>query len=56
VLARCANLPVEMRNGEDVDGGHLVGWLPIVRDNLSDNNFSETTLADTSLMNYPLVD
>jgi hypothetical protein len=30
VLVRCANLPVEMRNGEDVDGGRLVGWLPIV--------------------------
>jgi hypothetical protein len=32
VLARCANLPVEMLNGEDVDGGHLVGWLPIICD------------------------
>ena len=32
VLARCANLPVEIRNGEDIDGGRLVGWLPIVCD------------------------
>jgi hypothetical protein len=35
VLVRCANLPVEIRNGEDVDGGRLVGWLPIVCDNKS---------------------
>lgn len=32
VLVRCANLPVEMRNGEGVDGGRLIGWLPIVCD------------------------
>ena len=31
VLARCANLPVELRNGEGIGGGRLVGWLPIVR-------------------------
>jgi hypothetical protein len=30
VLARCANLPVSIRNGEGVGGGRLVGWLPIV--------------------------
>ncbi|KAF9480048.1 hypothetical protein BDN70DRAFT_878082 [Pholiota conissans] len=29
VLARCANLPVSMRNGEGVGGGRLIGWLPI---------------------------
>ena len=30
VLAHCANLPVELRNGEYVEGGRLVSWLPIV--------------------------
>jgi len=30
VIARCANLPVEIRNGEEIDGGRVVGWLPIV--------------------------
>jgi hypothetical protein len=31
VIARCANLPIEIRNGEEIDGGRVVGWLPIVR-------------------------
>ena len=30
VIARCANLPIEIRNGEEFDGGRVVGWLPIV--------------------------
>lgn len=30
VLARCANLPVDIRNSENVGGSQLVGWLPIV--------------------------
>lgn len=30
VLARCANLPVGLRNGKGLAGGRLVGWLPIV--------------------------
>ena len=30
VIARCANLPIELRNGEEIDGGRVVGWLPIV--------------------------
>ncbi|KAF9045535.1 hypothetical protein BJ165DRAFT_1415498 [Panaeolus papilionaceus] len=30
VLVRCANLPVEIRNGEGVGGGRLIGWLPIL--------------------------
>jgi hypothetical protein len=30
VLARCANLPVSVRNGEGLGGSRLVGWLPIV--------------------------
>jgi hypothetical protein len=31
VIVRCANLPIELRNGEEIDGGRVVGWLPIVR-------------------------
>lgn len=30
VIARIANLPVSVRNGEGVGGGRVVGWLPIV--------------------------
>ncbi|KAF9034047.1 hypothetical protein BJ165DRAFT_1410070 [Panaeolus papilionaceus] len=30
VLVRCVNLPVEIRNGEGVGGGRLIGWLPIL--------------------------
>jgi hypothetical protein len=29
-VARCANLPIDIRNGEGVGGGRVVGWLPIV--------------------------
>ncbi|KIJ09545.1 hypothetical protein PAXINDRAFT_157859 [Paxillus involutus ATCC 200175] len=29
VVARCANLPVDIRNGERYGGGCVVGWLPI---------------------------
>ncbi|KAG1884708.1 hypothetical protein F4604DRAFT_1676803 [Suillus subluteus] len=32
VIARIANLPVSVRNGEGVGGGRVVGWLPIVKD------------------------
>ncbi|KAH7927024.1 hypothetical protein BV22DRAFT_1153995 [Leucogyrophana mollusca] len=32
VVARCANLPVEIRNGNGVGGGRVVGWLPIVKE------------------------
>lgn len=31
ILARCANLPINLRNGTGLAGGRLVGWLPIVR-------------------------
>jgi hypothetical protein len=31
VIARCANLPADIRNGEGVAGGRVVGWLPVVR-------------------------
>jgi Plavaka transposase len=30
VVARCANLPTEIRNGNGIGGGRVVGWLPIV--------------------------
>ncbi|PBK61347.1 hypothetical protein ARMSODRAFT_850222, partial [Armillaria solidipes] len=30
VVVRCANLPVDIRNGNGVGGGRAVGWLPIV--------------------------
>ncbi|KAF9455950.1 hypothetical protein BDZ94DRAFT_1353726 [Collybia nuda] len=30
VIARCGNLPVNIRNGKGVGGGRVVGWLPIV--------------------------
>ncbi|KAG9310467.1 hypothetical protein JVU11DRAFT_9611 [Chiua virens] len=33
VIARCGNLPVQLRNGKGVGGGRLVGWLPIVPEN-----------------------
>ncbi|KAG2112054.1 uncharacterized protein F5147DRAFT_744680 [Suillus discolor] len=32
VVARCANLPVAICNGEGLGGGHVVGWLPIVKE------------------------
>ncbi|KAG1841947.1 hypothetical protein F4604DRAFT_1828380 [Suillus subluteus] len=36
VVARCANLPVEIRNGEGIGGGRVVGWLPIVPEDASE--------------------
>ncbi|KAG1889652.1 uncharacterized protein F5891DRAFT_926277, partial [Suillus fuscotomentosus] len=30
VIARCGNLPVDIRNVDGPGGGRLVGWLPIV--------------------------
>ena len=30
VIARLANLPVDICNGEGIGGGQVVGWLPIV--------------------------
>jgi hypothetical protein len=32
VIARIANLPVDIHNGEGIGGGQIVGWLPIVSD------------------------
>lgn len=31
IMARIANLPVGIRNGEGPGGGRIVGWLPVVR-------------------------
>ena len=30
VIARCAQLPVELRNSDGIGGGAVVGWLPVV--------------------------
>ena len=30
VIARFGNLPDFIRNGRDIGGGRIVGWLPIV--------------------------
>ncbi|KAI6127987.1 hypothetical protein EDD16DRAFT_1690555 [Pisolithus croceorrhizus] len=32
VVARLANLPMSIRNGEGIRGGQVVGWLPIVKE------------------------
>ncbi|KAG2034064.1 hypothetical protein BDR03DRAFT_870910, partial [Suillus americanus] len=32
IVARCANLPAAVRNGEGLGGGRVVGWLPIVKE------------------------
>lgn len=29
-IARCAHLPVTIPNGEEIGGGTMVGWFPIV--------------------------
>jgi hypothetical protein len=31
VIAKIANLPSEISNGQGLGGGSVVGWLPIVR-------------------------
>ncbi|KAI9428775.1 hypothetical protein H4582DRAFT_2091022 [Lactarius indigo] len=37
VIARCANLPVEIRNSNGTGGGRVIGWLPIVPENPEDS-------------------
>ncbi|KAH9885840.1 hypothetical protein C8Q73DRAFT_659190, partial [Cubamyces lactineus] len=32
VIARCGNLPADIRNGDGPGGGRVVGWLPIVKE------------------------
>ncbi|KAG1847898.1 hypothetical protein F4604DRAFT_1883959 [Suillus subluteus] len=45
VVVRCANLPVDIRNGEGFGGGRVVGWLPIVpEDPAEEGKLGYTTL------------
>ncbi|EIW77891.1 hypothetical protein CONPUDRAFT_157070 [Coniophora puteana RWD-64-598 SS2] len=45
IVARCANLPVDIRNGRGVGGGRVVGWLPLLPgDAEKDGTLSYTTL------------
>ncbi|KAG1858351.1 hypothetical protein C8R48DRAFT_544380, partial [Suillus tomentosus] len=45
VIARCGNLPVNIRNVDGPGGGRLVGWLPIVpEDSDEDGKLSYTNL------------
>ncbi|THV00958.1 hypothetical protein K435DRAFT_818161 [Dendrothele bispora CBS 962.96] len=37
VIARCANLPSDIRNGTGLGGGRLVGWLPIVEEDTAES-------------------
>src|ERR1700749_1394391 len=30
VIARCLNLPADIRNGDGFGGGVVIGWLPVV--------------------------
>ncbi|KAG1908935.1 uncharacterized protein F5891DRAFT_974216 [Suillus fuscotomentosus] len=32
VIARLANLPTDIRNGQGTGGGYVVGWLPVVKE------------------------
>ncbi|KAK0434530.1 uncharacterized protein EV420DRAFT_1623783 [Desarmillaria tabescens] len=32
VVAHCGNLPVHIQNGKGVGGGHVVGWLPVIKE------------------------
>ncbi|EIW81648.1 hypothetical protein CONPUDRAFT_165732 [Coniophora puteana RWD-64-598 SS2] len=38
VVARIANLPTSIRNGEGFGGGRVVGWLPIVKEDKRQRN------------------
>ncbi|KAG1891827.1 uncharacterized protein F5891DRAFT_1131475 [Suillus fuscotomentosus] len=45
VITHCANLPVHIRNGDGIGGGHVVGWLPIdPTDSSEDGKLSYTNL------------
>ncbi|KAG1882566.1 hypothetical protein F4604DRAFT_1879304 [Suillus subluteus] len=45
VVVRCANLPVDIRNGEGFGSGCVVGWLPIVpEDAAEEGKLGYTTL------------
>ncbi|KAG2364703.1 hypothetical protein BDR07DRAFT_1279050, partial [Suillus spraguei] len=41
VMARCANLPVDIRNGEGIGGGQVIGWLPIIDEEVSEQGKPE---------------
>ena len=45
VIARCGNLPVDIRNGNRrLGGGQLVGWLPVVSYELSIDSKHKTLM------------
>ncbi|KAH9921770.1 uncharacterized protein B0H18DRAFT_1086042 [Fomitopsis serialis] len=37
VIARCAQLPVEIRNSDGIGGGAIVGWLPVVEEGAAED-------------------
>ncbi|KAF5346809.1 hypothetical protein D9757_013487 [Collybiopsis confluens] len=41
VVLRCANLPMDIRNGNGKGGGRVVGWLPIVTDDAARSGKSD---------------
>ncbi|KAF8123035.1 hypothetical protein EV363DRAFT_1550073 [Boletus edulis] len=38
VMARCANLPIDLRNSERFSSGCIIGWLPIVPEQAKDES------------------
>ncbi|KAM6495342.1 hypothetical protein JOM56_009965 [Amanita muscaria] len=40
VIARCANLPSDIRHGTGLGGGRVVGWLPVVEDEAAEKGKS----------------
>jgi len=52
VIARCGNLPVDIRNGNRrLGGGQLMGWLPVVSYSLICSNHK--TLMFSSIQRFP---
>ncbi|THH05669.1 hypothetical protein EW146_g9838 [Bondarzewia mesenterica] len=41
IIARCANLPVGIRNSDGLGGGRVVGWLPIVEEDPAETDYEE---------------
>ncbi|KAL4248361.1 hypothetical protein ABKN59_009698 [Abortiporus biennis] len=37
VIARCANLPISIQNGDGIGGGQVVGWLPVIKEKSIDS-------------------
>ncbi|KAG1742470.1 hypothetical protein EDB19DRAFT_1827677 [Suillus lakei] len=37
IMVHCANLPVDIRNGEGIGGGRVVGWLLIIEEEASEH-------------------